>query len=341
MNSSLRAADGGGFRFQDGGLESVWVAVAPVEANLHQDTAMFLVRMLSAQEQPGPAADEEAVCVGNEVEVSGRRAVRVVIRPATLKVNFRHVGTPTESVEQLGGVETWEGVIGLLMYLYGDRLPPLSLPKVQLQLDAGDLGPAEVVSGYANACQVQLQLDAGDLGPAEVVSGYANACQGLLKRQLTSASAAALPGMRNAVAVAQALAGLVVEPLRDKHRLRGVTRGSAACCRAILLNVLDATASLLAPMHAILERAEGVLVGPEERRAGGGVQDGGVSSSSAQYSLSQAFSRSCTQVQTGLQTAYASMGGEAAQGIEPHDAPDRSHGEATKGDTCSMFNFIE
>ena len=54
MNSSLRASEDGGFRIQDGSLESVWVAVAPVEANLHQDTAMFLVRMLSAQEQVHP-----------------------------------------------------------------------------------------------------------------------------------------------------------------------------------------------------------------------------------------------------------------------------------------------
>ena len=67
-------------------LRSLWVAVAPGELNLHQDTAMFVLTTVGAREAAGQrTADDAAVCVRADPARAARRPVRIVIRPASLK----------------------------------------------------------------------------------------------------------------------------------------------------------------------------------------------------------------------------------------------------------------
>jgi hypothetical protein len=57
--------------------------------NLHQDTAMFVLTTVGAREAAGQGtADDAAVCVRADPARAARRPVRIVIRPASLKVGL-------------------------------------------------------------------------------------------------------------------------------------------------------------------------------------------------------------------------------------------------------------
>jgi len=90
----------------------------------------------------------------------------------------------------------------------------------------------------------------------------------VLPLRLLQASAMSLPVLRNTLSVGRGVIDLIMEPINDKHKLRGVRNGASSFSRSVAFEALDMASVVLCYMTAALCRAEGVL--------GGGGGAGGV-----------------------------------------------------------------
>jgi len=268
----LRCAfSGGGGRAH----EKLTIAVLPLQLNMDQDTVRFLLEALGSVddtvEESGVAGDEPEILP--EVVDAAPVSTRVYIRPTKIKLNFAYKCLDTRKLRE-GDIEQ---LIAFLMFLYGDVLPPLSFHRTSFVVQ-------------------------NELNGQKIFGQYFQESQGSLTDQLTKASASSLPLMRNAVQVCEGLAGLVLEPYKDRHKLRGVQRGGTKACRAVLQNSLDLGAVLLSSVTTALEKAETVLAGADQgeiSQTGGLPMDG-----TAHVSLRQALRTSAAEAIQSLKAAY-------------------------------------
>mmetsp|Transcript_62885 Transcript_62885/g.130726 ORF Transcript_62885/g.130726 Transcript_62885/m.130726 type:complete len:240 (-) Transcript_62885:7-726(-) len=211
-------------------------------------------------------------------------------------------------MRRVRGVEA-HNLLALAMFLYGEALPPLALPRV-----------ADRLEGEVN---IELILEV-------LMRGYV----GSVKEQLASASATSLPLMRNALAVGQGVAGLVLEPYRDKHKLRGARRGGMRCAHAVFHNSLDVTAAFLSSVTSALEKAETLLSGepPPPLPQTGDVGTSGVPSPS----FSQALRCGASSAIQGLKTAYKTVGEEAGEWYRPARTHPHPHASSLRNFTIAL-----